>query len=851
MIHRHCLLAPLLLLAGLFPARAEPVSFDLVKDINTETRIAESRPSFFREVDGLVHFSAITPERGAELYASDGSVLQFVYEFAAGPASSFPKVVGRAGGRLIVEADDGIEGTALRALDRATGSVQTLLPYGFRGGDQPAQARPVAQLSNRLLFIYHQQLWTTDGTPAGTSLLMPGVIYARRPGDGVCQLGNTVLFLVRNASQQIEIWRSDGSSTGYTRLNVLTVESGFAGASGGGGQCYFLFQRELGWSLWRSDGGAASPVALQASGTPRGVAAAASQFAYVIDGSSTSFRLWRTNAVQPIVTYPLESVSGYLRTVGDRLVFVAPYQHMGNTWYGVFLSDGTTAGTLRLSAPGSSALPEVGSNDFVIGDTLVFSPNGQLWRLDAAAATLTPAGPDTQPLNVDDGALLANRVLTGSAGQVWRTDGTAAGTVALHAPWLTTGDTIGLYPRSLALGSVLFFTVDYEPTVPRRLLWRSDGTSVGTYAAPLDIETALGDIHSMETLGGDLFVSGPPPQGADNRVYRLSADFSDGSLVTVGAHYPGLQSTGSAVLMGCSTGVMPNLQHHLCALAANQSNPAIVSPQLMQQGIYEPAGQTGGAGLFYLRGGSVDGLWRSDGTAPGTSLLLSGLRHRDSLRPVSFAFGGELLLDACKGPQCGIWATDGTAAGTRLLVAVPNPIRQFVKLGSRVAYTTGSASLPNQLWISDLSPAGTTPLRIQDAGYIVSVDTVGQRLHAIVTDDNFGNSLSYLVSDGSAAGTQPVALPADLRPGNFVTALDTQTALFSCHLPDAGWETCLIGASGADARLGADLYPGAPSALPALLGRTSEGTYLVVDDGRHGREPWLVRGDELFADGFE
>lgn len=846
------LLIVLLVLVLVPGVGAEEPSWQFVEDINPAPMTGEAQLRAFREAGGLVYFQATTPDHGAELYASDGTTMQFVRDFAPGPASSYPRVIGTAGGRVVVEAGDAMQSVALLALDRGSETVVTLLS----GADFIPPATPVVEIGNRQLFIQAQQLWTTDGTLQGTARLTPDARYVRIPGDGVCAAGGSALFVARNASQQLELWRSDGSPAGTVRLATLTDETGFAGASGAGGQCYFLFQRGTGWSLWLSNGGAPTIAALQASGIPRGVAAAAGQFAYVVDGSPTSFRLWRTNAAQPVMTSPWEAAGGFLHTVGDRVVFVAPYRQDNNTRAGVFVSDGTTAGTTRVSADNAVWTLDPWQPVFRVGDALVFERNGQIGRIDTVAATMMFASAnDLSSFNFDEAAAFGGSVFGGNRGRVWRTDGTAAGTVALHTPWRTTGSSIGLYPSSITLGDRLAFLVEAEAAQPLRPLWITDGTDAGTRPAPIDIANHLAWVQSFEGLGSELFVSGPAFTGADYRVYRIAGDFAAATLVTDRARFADLQSTGAALLLGCGTGSGWDAQRHLCALVANEPLPAIIAPQLQQQGIFERAGQVGGNGLFFLRGGSLDGLWRSDGTAAGTFQLVPGLRHRSSLQPISLSLGTTLVLDACNasGSECGLYVTDGTVVGTRFAVAVTTQIRSFVGFGARAVFTTGMGSAPSQLWISDLTPAGTTPLRGEDVGMVGPMAVIGARLHFIVDEDGFGNADSYRISDGSIAGTVTVPMPPGLRLGYFITALDAQTALFSCHLPDAGWESCLIGVDGANPRLALDRFPGPGDSLPALLGRTTNAVYLIADDGYHGREPWVVRarGDRVFADGFD
>ena len=112
-------------------------------------------------------------------------------------------------------------------------------------------------------------------------------------------------------------------------------------------------------------------------------------------------------------------------------------------------------------------------------------------------------------------------------------------------------------------------------------------------------------------------------------------------------------------------------------------------------------------------------LWRSDGTAAGTSMVLD-------LNPNTSPFGalsglhelarlGSMLLmtadDGSHGRE--LWISDGTAAGTAMLVDIRpgtagSEPDHFVAVGSTMFFTASDGVHGRELWRTDGTAAGTS-----------------------------------------------------------------------------------------------------------------------------------------------
>src|SRR6185312_14069009 len=113
----------------------------------------------------------------------------------------------------------------------------------------------------------------------------------------------------------------------------------------------------------------------------------------------------------------------------------------------------------------------------------------ELWRSDGTAAGTQPVG-DLNPgragsypgnLTVVDGALYFSGVSSQGESALWSSNGTAAGTnvVANVGPEVTGGAFVGSIAHASAVaGGTLFFAAD--DGTDGTALWKSDGTSAGT-----------------------------------------------------------------------------------------------------------------------------------------------------------------------------------------------------------------------------------------------------------------------------------------------------------------------------------------------------------------------------------
>ena len=195
-------------------------------------------------------------------------------------------------------------------------------------------------------------------------------------------------------------------------------------------------------------------------------------------------------------------------------------------------------------------------------------------------------------------------------------------------------------------------------------------------------------------------------------------------------------------------------------------------------------------------------LWRSDGSAANTTLIVDLLRGSAGFEPLDLtAVGNTIFFSAAaqqtnhgrKGTNIGreLWKTNGTAAGTSLVKDIwsgfgSSAPSKFVSLNNVVFFTASTSDLGNELWRSDGTSSGTVLVKDITPGFISSsfgpIRTYQGRLY-------FNVNAQFWKSDGTAQGTTPAT---DFAPGvsenNFISAdfaVLASRAVFKAMTPSA------------------------------------------------------------------
>ncbi len=266
---------------------------------------------------GHTYFGFFDPVLGRELFRTDGTPggTGIVVDLEPGSDWSDPVSLFAGSTHMIWNAynppDSAYE---VMATD---GVTVTRLDSNPDGDDEPSEAR--GALGDRILFSARgpgigEELFVTDGTPAGTELIADiepgGSSSPEHFGHGL----GLAFFRATTVAEGGEPWVTDGEAGGTTMLGDLipgpddSDPSGFVEA---GDQVFFVADHPVaGTSLWVTDG------------TPLG-----------------------TEQIFDLDSGGPESPGGMLVPLGDRVMFYAHDPAFGDE---PMVSDGTVAGTFRL-----------------------------------------------------------------------------------------------------------------------------------------------------------------------------------------------------------------------------------------------------------------------------------------------------------------------------------------------------------------------------------------------------------------------------------------------------------------------------------------------------------------------
>ncbi len=323
--------------------------------------------------------------------------------------------------------------------------------------------------------------------------------------------------------------------------------------------------------------------------------------------------------------------------------------------------------------------------------------------------------------------------------EIWKTDGTAAGTQMLTD--LRPGPD-GSFAMNLQIagGQLYFHGVTSLPTGSK--VFTSDGTAEGT--------TMLVDTWPAANIG----FFGPEPPGAfttygDKVIFRATSE-AEGLEMWITDGTPG----GTSLLTDLHPG---------------EQGSVPVAPTVFDGKVYFGADDkftsTGGPfGVFDRE------LFVTDGTAAGTVRLKDINPGPEPSRPEMLqVLNNKLIFRADDGTHgTELWTSDGTEAGTQLLVDI-NPTggsgSQFhTVVGDRMFFTADDGTHGSEIWLTDGTAAGTGMIRdINAAGdsTVLYVTAAGDRVFFSADDGTHGSEL--WVSDGTSEGTRIVK---DINPGS-------------------------------------------------------------------------------------
>jgi len=398
---------------------------------------AQSAPSGVA-LGNVLYFSGSDPAHGAELWRSDGTVAgtRLLIDLLPGRAGSNPQNLTAFQGRLFFTADDGAHG---------------------------------------------REIWSTDGTAAGTRLLSdicPGSCTWLAPARTLVPSGNRMFFLLKlGLDRDYRLWSTDGTAAGTAERAALGFSASILAPLSNGRVLLSVTPTGTGSgvdSLWAFDDHAL--LVISDLGLPGARSPIPLDDATLFWKDST---LWRTDGTPEGTQVVQQNISapGTPALIRNGIAYFSNGE-------GLWESDGTTAGTIKLRGGISEA-------------TFAASPCGPIfrsteliWRIQEPQHTVESLshvlnlGAVVGPWSAGDRVFYAtDKTDESSTPELWKVDPRtcqARKVTALCGPSQPCDPGIAVpVEQTAGAGRIGFFVM--RTAAGRLVLWRTDGTSKGTF----------------------------------------------------------------------------------------------------------------------------------------------------------------------------------------------------------------------------------------------------------------------------------------------------------------------------------------------------------------------------------
>jgi ELWxxDGT repeat protein len=440
--------------------------------------------------------------------------------------------------------------------------------------------------------------------------------------------------------------------------------------------------------------------------------------------------------------------------------------------------------------------------------------NRELWRSDGTAAGTyavtnlnQESGGSPRHLAASGGRVFFTALTNDAPWELWTTDGTTDGTRMVKDIW---PDGYSFPEQLTDVAGTLFFTADDGET--GRELWKSDGTAEGTVrVADLIPGIQSSYIQEMVAVGGTLYFTADDPAHYGTQLWK-----SDGT------------EAGTVIVRHSSDG--PISPQSLTAVGNRVFFRAHSNPHNLE-------------------------LWVSDGTAAGTKMVRDITPGTEHTPIVEMAAVGDNLYfvadDGVHGRE--LWTSDGTTAGTVLVMdmqpgslgSYPTELTEFA---GALYFTGGGPNIGFGLLRSEGTPETTVLIKeiIHPGGDVFgspdALTVVGERLFFFADDGIHGREL--WTSDGTEDGT---TLVGDIKPNGSIYDRDIRLGVgdrLFFVADDGAHGTELWSSDGTESgtELVKDIRTDTLGSNPSALINLGNHVYFFADDGAHGSELWRTDG---------
>ncbi len=806
----------------------------------------------------------VNSSSGGEAWTTDGTVFGTRMLADACPDPCFsekPEALGMLGHRLVYQRGQ------LWSTDGTPAGTAALTDPSIRISEEDGS---IVLLGDRIYFKACSSsacaVWSTDGTPAGTGplpVLTPDP-EIKNISSLVAASGRVYFAASDSFAEGPELWAADAAGT--RRLLELPADR-YDVWTAWGNLLFFTAFIDDASQLWVSDGTPAGTRSLGsfAGGLVTWLTTGPSGLYFVADDVVHGQEIWRSDGTpegtrrvtelgyfEPFYLFSFdEGQEGWAFEIDGRLLFAADDHITGRR---LWTSTGAPESTRAVSEPA------LGSRLYRAGDRLFAfrydesAEECEVWSFDAKGAgtrlvdglSSKNCDPSTYWDNVNlqtagSRAYFSALEGDGATFSIWRSDGTAKGTVRLAST--------PSYVEEIAVtegeGRVYFATstglwVWDAQDGPRKIVGR------GVYNAssvPSDLAFHQGKLF-FTARDGEVLPGSPDPEKTIWSSQGSSADtslFVDGGP---GCAYPGrLASSATSLVFLCDLYAFDDELRSALPAGGGSVLLAVDIPDNLL--LLEHEGR-----VWFLAGNDHE-VWTTDGTPAGTTRLTDAggsplqAMHSSGIFPAepwALSDGHFVYFRAAQqGGITQLWRSDGTPAGTIPLPAFPT--RWPFEVATRVGSAT-LVKLDDHLWRTDGTPAGTLPLTpVLEYPYLLTSTSSAFYTYA----EHGGGGTTLWRTDGTANGT------IALVPAFEWTAYDQnfpiprpvalgEKLFFAASDPEHGTELWITDGTPAGTSLLADIAPGRFSSAPTGLVAAGGAVWFTAFDPRHGRELWRTDG---------
>jgi ELWxxDGT repeat protein len=538
----------------------------LIRDIRSELKVG-SNPKWLTYVNGTLFFTATDATTGNELWKTDGtsSGTTRVKDIRVGTSGSGSENLIEVNGMLLFTANDGIHGDELWRSDgteATTFLVKDLNPGSAGSNSTHPHGTPMHAFTdvNGILFFVASKGWNyyiyrSDGTTAGTLAIQPAFpVGLNRLYPSFTFLNGYVYFVNTTSDPRrygsLKLWKMLYNGSQPSIIEEFTIADDYYDAyqqamiEFDGNLYTFARLHEEGWNeeedwrgkpfqFLRSDGTAGGTVVIKnveplpSLGSNPHKLVRVNDLLYIGTSEATSSysepkqKLYRTDGTTG-GTFKIMDIEGSAEMIasGSRLYFASNDTTGGS---GLFYTEGTPETTHQLSFVSQDRIPEMLTdvNGIIYyADRYAYNNQwyGELWKSDGTVQGTRALFAGFDRVRSITRAVGRAMIITEMQdGKIWLTRTINTGLVFV-AEIPSGGTTDTRYYPTATIDLVFYFVAN--DGAHGNEIWRSDGTTAGTYMLfdhnttdPLDQDGLEDDIRALIRLRRTIYFSAKSTEG--------------------------------------------------------------------------------------------------------------------------------------------------------------------------------------------------------------------------------------------------------------------------------------------------------------------------------------------------